>query len=42
MEDVRYAASFAAGPSNKEKMKELADKQQVYIILYCIVREKGL
>ena len=28
MEDVRYAASFAAGPSNKDKIKELGDKQQ--------------
>ena len=28
MEDVRYAASFAAGPSNKDKIKELGDKLQ--------------
>lgn len=28
MEDVRYAASFAAGPSNKDKIKELGDKHQ--------------
>jgi hypothetical protein len=28
MEEVRYQASFGAGPSNKDKFKELAEKQQ--------------
>ena len=28
MEEVRYSASIAAGPSNKDRMKELVEKQQ--------------